>query len=119
MAPSSHTYFDHYQSSDRESEPLAMGGFTPLDSVYAFDPVPRALEARYAHHILGAQGQIWTEYIKGPKQVEYMAYPRMSALAEVLWTPKPRRDFEGFMGRLKTHVYRLGILDVNYREVER
>ncbi|MDQ3519370.1 MAG: beta-N-acetylhexosaminidase, partial [Gemmatimonadota bacterium] len=119
MAPSSHLYFDHYQSRDREGEPLAIGGFTPIDSVYAFEPVPRDLESRFAHHILGAQGQIWTEYIKGPKQVEYMAYPRMTALAEVLWTPKSRKDFAGFMQRMGTHAKRLEILDVGFRAVER
>ncbi|MBI1966905.1 MAG: beta-N-acetylhexosaminidase [Gemmatimonadetes bacterium] len=115
MAPGSHTYFDHYQSQNRAAEPLAIGGFTPLEKAYAFDPVPAELEPQYRRHILGAQGQVWTEYIKGPKQVEYMAYPRMTALAEVLWTPPAQKNYEDFVGRLRTHLRRLDILDVNYR----
>jgi hexosaminidase len=117
MAPGSHTYFDHYQSANREAEPLAIGGLTPLEKVYAFDPVPPQLEPQFRRHILGAQGQVWTEYIVGPKQVEYMAYPRMTALAEVLWTPVPRREFSGFVRRLGSHLERLNILDVAYRPI--
>ncbi|WP_411279479.1 beta-N-acetylhexosaminidase [Gemmatimonas sp.] len=116
MAPGSHTYFDHYQSRDKTKEPLAIGGFTPIDSVYAFEPVPPQLSAREAKHILGAQAQLWTEYMPNAKQVEYMAYPRMVALSEVLWSAKVRRDFADFSGRLPTHLARLDALDVNYRK---
>lgn len=115
MAPGGKLYFDHYQSADTSAEPLAIGGFNPLDSVYAYDPVPAELEPRFARHILGAQGQLWTEYMPDPKHVEYMAFPRVSALAEVLWTPKDRRDFRDFSARLPIHLKRLQILDVNYR----
>ena len=115
MAPGSHTYFDHYQSQNQAAEPLAIGGYLPIDSVYAYEPVPAELEPQFASHILGAQGQVWTEYIEGPKNVEYMAYPRASALAEVLWTPKDRRDFADFARRLDVHEKRLDVLDVNYR----
>ena len=115
MAPGSYTYLDHYQSLDHTREPLAIGGFLPLDTVYAYDPLPAELEPRFAKHILGAQGQVWTEYIKGPKQVEYMAYPRISALAEVLWTPLGRKDYADFSARLGAHLARLDALDVNYR----
>ncbi len=115
MAPGHSTYFDHYQSQNRDSEPLAIGGFLPLDTVYAYDPVPAVLDAQAAKHILGAQGQVWTEYIQNPKQVEYMAYPRTCALAEVLWTPKARKNFTDFTARLETHLQRLTILDVNFR----
>lgn len=115
MAPGSHTYFNYYQVRDTASEPLAIGGYLPIDSVYAYDPVPAELEPRFASHILGAQGQIWTEYIEGPKDVEYMAYPRASALAEVLWTPKDRQDFADFTRRLAVHEQRLEALDVNFR----
>ena len=116
MAPGSHTYFDHYQSRDTAKEPLAIGGFTPLDSVYAFEPVPPQLTADEAKHILGAQAQVWTEYIPNAKQVEYMAYPRMVALSEVLWSATARRDYTDFTGRLPTHLARLDALDVNYRK---
>jgi hexosaminidase len=115
MAPGSHTYFDAYQSQDQATEPLAIGGYLPIDSVYAYEPVPAELEPRFASHILGAQGQVWTEYIGGPKNVEYMAYPRACALAEVLWTPKGGRDFADFMRRLGAYEQRLDVLDVNYR----
>jgi len=115
MAPGSHTYFDHYQSTDTTREPLAIGGFLPLDTVYAFEPVPAELTADEARHVLGAQGQVWTEYIPDPKRVEYMAFPRACALAEVLWTPRDERDYADFTRRLATHLARLAVLDVNYR----
>ena len=115
MTPGQYTYFDHYQSQDTVSEPLAIGGFLPLDSVYAFEPVPDALSPAEARHILGAQGQLWTEYIADPKQVEYMAFPRACALAEALWTPREAKDYADFLTRLATHRRRLAILDVNAR----
>src|SRR5206468_3302035 len=68
MAPGSHTYFDHYQSADTVAEPLAIGGYLPLDTVYSFEPVPPALTADEARYVLGAQGQLWTEYIPDPKR---------------------------------------------------
>jgi hexosaminidase len=118
MAPTTHTYFDHYQSQDHGSEPLAIGGFLPLETVYAYEPIPAELDAGAARHVLGAQGQIWSEYIRGPKQVEYMAFPRAAALAEVLWTPSVRKDFAGFAARLRMHAERLRALDVAYRDFQ-
>jgi hexosaminidase len=115
MTPGSHTYFDRYQSKNLDSEPLAIGGFLPLDTVYSYEPVPAELEPQFVSHILGAQGQVWTEYIEGPKNVEYMALPRMSALAEVLWTSRARRDLADFKVRLPAHFARLEALDVNFR----
>ncbi|HET7602344.1 MAG TPA: beta-N-acetylhexosaminidase [Gemmatimonadales bacterium] len=115
MAPTSHTYLDYYQSRDTQHEPIAIGGFLPMDTVYAFDPYPDSLEARYRKHILGAQVQLWTEYIPTPKQAEYMAYPRTSAFSEVVWTPEDERDYSDFLRRLKVHEKRLEALDVNYR----
>jgi hexosaminidase len=115
MTPGSHTYFDHYQTENKDAEPLAIGGFLPIDTVYSYEPVPPQLEPQFASHILGAQGQLWTEYMEGPKNVEYMAFPRLSALSEVLWTSRDRRDFGDFTKRLVTHLARLDALDVNYR----
>jgi len=116
MAPGQYTYFDHYQSGDRDAEPLAIGGFLPLDSVYAYNPVPHALTPDQARHILGAQGQVWTEYIPDPKHVEYMAFPRLEALSEVLWIQQGTGDFQNFFSRLSTvDVHRLDALDVRYR----
>ena len=115
MAPTSHTYFDYYQSQNTAGEPLAIGGFVPLQMVYSFEPVPAELEPQYRAHILGGQGQMWTEYLPGPKQVEYMAFPRLTALAEVLWTKPERKDYRDFLARLAVHLERLAALDVAYR----
>ena len=118
MAPTSHTYMDYYQAKDQTEEPLAIGGFLPLDVVYSFEPVPEELEPEFKKHVLGGQGQLWTEYMPNPKQVEYMAFPRMSALAEVVWTPPERKDYPDFIERLAPHLARLRALDVNFRPLD-
>lgn len=118
MAPGSHTYFDHYQSQDQAREPLAIGGFTNLEKAYGFEPLPKELTAAEARHVLGAQGQLWTEYIPDPKQLEYMAYPRLVALSEAVWSAPARRDYPHFLLRLPRHLARLDALDVNYRRPE-
>jgi len=115
MAPTAFTYFDYYQGK-KESEPLAIGGFLPLDKVYRFDPLPEALTPAECDHILGAQGQIWTEYIETPEHAEYMAFPRTCALSEVVWTPQQARDFAGFVDRLQKHLDRLENAGVRYRK---
>jgi hexosaminidase len=115
MAPGTHTYLDHYQSQDRAREPLAIGGFTNLEKVYSFEPVPPELSPAEGKHVLGAQGQLWTEYIPTPKHLEYMAYPRLVALSEVVWSPAARRSWPDFQQRLPRHLARLDALDVNYR----
>jgi hexosaminidase len=114
MTPGSHVYFDHYQG-DPAFEPLAIGGYTPLDKVYAFEPVPDSLTPAEAAHVLGAQGNLWTEYIDTPEYAEYMVMPRMLALSEVLWSPKARRDWSDFTARLPVQLRRLDALDVRYR----
>jgi len=119
LAPTSHTYFDYYQSEDRANEPLAIGGFLPLEKVYTWEPMPAGLEAEFQHHVLGVQGQLWTEYLKTPADVEYMGFPRLTALAEVAWTPFDRRDLDDFGRRLATHLERLRLLDVNFRPLDR
>lgn len=117
MTPTRYTYFDYYQSRETDREPLAIGGYLPLEDVYSYEPVPREIPPEYAQHVLGAQGQLWTEYLKTPGQVEYMAFPRLTALAEVTWTPRDRKDYQEFLERLSVHLERLRILDVNYREI--
>jgi len=112
MSPGSHCYFDHYQG-DPANEPLAIGGYTTVQKVYSYEPVPAELNAEEAKYILGAQGNVWTEYILTPEQVEYMAVPRMLALAEVLWTPKAKRDEQDFIRRLETEFPRLEAMEVN------
>jgi len=114
MAPGSHCYFDHYQS-DPATEPVAIGGYTPIKKVYAFDPVPAdSLTAEQQTHILGAQANLWSEYLTSFKQVQYMAYPRACALSEVLWSPAGTRNWDDFSKRLLKHFKRLDALKVNY-----
>ena len=115
LTPSAWTYFDSYQSRPTENEPLAIGGFTPLDKVYTWEPMPGQLEPEFQKYILGVQGQLWSEYLPDPKQVEYMAFPRLTALSEVAWTATSRRNLDDFMTRLAVHLQRLRILDVNFR----
>ena len=119
MAPGDWTYFDKYQSRFREQEPLAIGGYLPVQTVYSYEPVPDALTPDEAKHVLGAQCQLWSEYIPHPKQMEYMAFPRLCALSEVVWSPKEGRNYDDFLARLQTHLERLKILDVNYRALDK
>ena len=102
MSPGSHCYFDHYQSKSN-TEPLAIGGFSPIEKVYSYSPVPAALSDAEKKYIMGAQGNVWTEYMQVSSQVEYMAMPRICALAEVLWTGETKPGFDNFKNRLRTH----------------
>jgi hexosaminidase len=113
MAPNPYTYFDHYQA-DPVDEPLAIGGLTDIERVYSYRPIPAELEPDAAARILGSQFQLWTEYMSTTAQVQYMAFPRACALAEVLWTG--RTDPADFFGRrLPKHLRRLAARGVNYR----
>ncbi|MFN8117548.1 MAG: family 20 glycosylhydrolase [Bacteroidia bacterium] len=113
MTPGSHCYFDHYQASPAD-EPLAFGGYTPLEKVYSYEPIPSELNEDEQHYILGAQANIWTEYILDEKQVEYMLMPRMMALSEVVWSPKENRNETDFLNRLQTQFLLLDKLGINY-----
>jgi hexosaminidase len=99
MSPGSHCYFDHYQSTP-EFEPIAIGGFTTIQKVYQYDPIPPSLNEEEKKYIMGAQGNVWTEYITTTNDVERMAVPRMIALAEILWTKKENCNWEDFSNRL-------------------
>jgi len=114
MTPGKPCYFDHYQTKDRSGEPMAIGGFNPLDSVYNYSPVPGSLSAGEQKYILGAQGNVWTEYITSFSQVEYMSVPRMCALSEVLWTKPENKNFKDFNARLKMHSKVLDRMNVKY-----
>src|SRR5213594_4294642 len=114
MAPQKPTYLDHSQT-ELATEPQGIGGHNSLEDVYRYEPIPAELNANEAKHVLGSQGQVWTEYMPDPKRVEYMAWPRLVALAEVLWSPGETRNWAGFQKRLATHLERLAILDVTYR----
>ena len=96
MTPNDYMYFDYYQTADTEDEPLAIGGYVPLEKVYSFDPALDELTEEEQKRILGVQANVWTEYIPTTKQVEYMILPRMAALAEVQWTMPKRKDYKYF-----------------------
>jgi hexosaminidase len=113
LTPGSHCYFDHYQA-DNENEPLAIGGFLPLEKVYHFNPIPEELTDKEATYVLGAQGNVWTEYMQTEKQVEYMAFPRVVALSEVVWSSPENKNYTDFINRLEQYQKRLDQLDVNY-----
>ena len=111
MTPNSYLYFDYYQSLDKANEPLAIGGYLPLETVYSYEPMPKELTADEARHIIGVQANIWTEYMPTFKQMQYMALPRMAALSEVQWSQPALKDYTSFTNRLTefTHLYdRLG-----------
>ncbi len=115
MSPNSHMYIDHYQSRDKDKEPLAIGGFLPVQKVYSYEPIPEALNAEEAKYVLGVQTNLWTEYVATTKKAEYMLLPRLQAQAEVAWTPKKLKDFKDFEKRLETDYLRLDKLGINYR----
>jgi hexosaminidase len=117
MSPTTHCYFDYAQARGPR-EPESIGGFIPLEQVYAFEPMPAGLDEAKRRHILGAQGNIWTEFIFTPAEVEYFAFPRAAALAEVVWSPAPGRDYSDFARRLQIHLKRLDELKVNYRRLD-
>lgn len=117
MSPTSHCYFD-YAQSQAPGEPESIGGFIPLATVYAFEPVPASLPESKRRHLLGAQGNLWSEYLWEPRDVEYFAFPRAAALAEVLWSPAEARNYAGFLQRLDVHLRRLDQLGVNYRRLD-
>lgn len=113
LTPTSHCYFDYYQS-DNDNEPLAIGGFLPLEKVYAFNPIPKELTKIESKYVLGAQGNVWTEYMPNEKNVEYMAFPRAIALSEVLWSSPKNKNYDDFIQRLEFYQKRLDKLHVNY-----
>ena len=117
MAPTSHTYFDYYQGPS-DKEPLAIGGDLPLEKVYGFEPVPQDIVSEKAGHVLGVQGQLWGEFISTTRHLEYMAYPRAAALAEIGWSPKTARNYENFLARLQRHLRRFDVAGVNYRKLD-
>lgn len=118
MASNSHLYFDYYQEPSGQAlakgaEYEAIAGFLPISKVYEYDPVPAALSETEAKHILGVQGQLWSEYFKDYRKVEYHAFPRMAALAEIAWTPLDRKDYPDFLRRLEGVMKRYEAAGVN------
>lgn len=114
MTPTSHLYFDYYQTKDTKNEPLAFGGLVTLEKVYSFNPIPDELVGNERKHIIGVQANLWTEYIETPEHVEYMMLPRLAALSEVQWSAPEKKDYKDFMSRLFTMTKLYDKLGYNY-----
>lgn len=114
MTPTNFLYFD-YGQGDPKYEPINIGNMLSLETVYSYNPIPKELTADEAKYVLGAQGNVWTEYMKTPDKVEYMVFPRMLALSEIVWSPLESKNFEDFRTRLLAQFARLDAINVNYR----
>lgn len=114
MTPTDSCYFDFAQAES--GEPPSFDGYLPLNKVYSFDPIPGGIPKDKKNHILGAQGNLWTEYISTPEHAEYMLLPRLAALADVVWADKKHKNFDNFQKRLKDHYERLKNLNINFRK---
>ncbi len=114
MTPTQSLYLDYYQGNPA-TEPLAIGGMVTLEKVYAYEPVPERYSEEEARQVTGAQANVWTEYIKTQQKLEYMIFPRILALSEVVWSQKEARNWFSFKGRLPANLSRLDVLTVNYR----
>jgi hexosaminidase len=122
MSPEQFCYLDHWQSTNHAAEPRAFGKSgpkwnLPWPKVYAYEPVPAGLDPRLQSHILGAQGNLWTELVASMSHAEYMAFPRLCALSEVTWSPQASRDEADFRRRLDPQLRRFDCLGVNYHKV--
>lgn len=100
MTPNTYMYFDYYQSKQVEDEPLAIGGYLPIEKTYNYEPMPKELTKEEQQYIKGVQANLWTEYIPSFSQVQYMILPRMGALAEVQWSDPSRKDYKDFLTRI-------------------
>lgn len=116
LTPSKPTYFDFYQASSGKEPPALPSQYNLLEDVYGFEPMPEGLSKEESAQVKGTQGQLWTELIKTPSHMEYMAFPRTSALAEVAWLNPEHKDYADFQRRLSLHTQRLEHMGVNYRE---
>ena len=112
MTPTTHLYFDYSQSRNEDS--VVIGGYLPIEKVYEYDPIPRELNAEQGEYVLGAQANLWSEYNRYPSKVEYKLFPRLSALSEVVWSPKQMRNWADFQKRLQTQFNRYELWDANY-----
>ncbi len=112
MTPGAYVYIDHPQSKHDDS--LTIGGYLPIDKVYSYEPVPKELNSDEGKYILGAQANLWTEYVSNPAKAEYMLFPRLAALSEVLWSPKESRNWDDFQKRMPDVLKRYDLWNVNY-----
>jgi hexosaminidase len=113
MTPNSHLYFDHFQGKASE-EPLAIGGYTPLEKVYSYNPTPKELSLEEGMFVKGVQANLWTEYIPSAEKAEYMVMPRLAALSEVAWTQPEQKNWIDFRQRMERQYQRYGALGINY-----
>jgi hexosaminidase len=123
MTPINFTYFDHYQAPEKQElakgmKYEAIGGLTPIEEIYSYDPTPEVLSEDEKKHVLGTQAQLWTEYMHTWDKVEYMAFPRIAALAEVAWTQIEHKNIDEFHQRLKTIKLQYKRAGINYYEKE-
>jgi hexosaminidase len=114
MTPGDYVYLDHSQTKKEDS--VTIGGYTPVKEIYGYEPIPRELSETERKHILGAQGNVWTEYMGNIKKVEYMIFPRVSALSEVLWSPSEKRNWSDFETRLQAQFKRYDLWGANYNK---
>ena len=112
MTPGSHVYLDHSQTNNEDS--VTIGGFLTMETVYSYEPVPKELTAQQATYVLGAQGNVWTEYMSNPSKVEYMLFPRLSALSEVLWSAKENKNWPAFQTKMESQYKRYKVWGANY-----
>ena len=112
MTPGSYVYFDHAQSKQEDS--LTIGGYLPVETVYSYEPLPKELPADEQKYIIGAQANLWTEYIANNEKAEYMLFPRIEALSEVLWSPQQNKNWDDFKNRLQQQYKRYNLLHANY-----
>jgi hexosaminidase len=112
MTPTTYVYFDYAQSKNPDS--LTIGGYLPLETVYKYEPLPAELSADEQKYIIGAQANVWSEYMSNPSKVEYMIFPRMTALSEVLWSPKDKRNWDDFQKRFQTQYKRYDLWKISY-----
>ena len=117
MAPANYCNFDQYQT-DPQNEPLAVGGYIPLEKVYQYNPVPQSLSEMESRFVLGGQGMVWPEYMGTPAQVEYMLFPRIAALSEALWSSDEGKDYPIFKTKLKEQLKRYHAMGINYCKAE-
>jgi hexosaminidase len=115
MATEDKLYFNHSQFMKDDS--LTAGNYLSLKTVYDYDPIPIELTAEQAKYIWGAQGNLWTEYVTNPAKAEYMIFPRLDALSEILWSPKENKNYTDFLNRLKTQFKRYDMLGINYSKL--
>jgi hexosaminidase len=119
MTPTDSCYFDYYQGPEATEPEAFPGSYAPLQEVYDMEPMPSGLDAQAATHVLGAQGNLWSEYIPTPEHAEYMALPRAIALAEVLWSEPDALDYSAFVRRLDAHSAHLDAQGTNYAKLFR